>query len=398
MNASSACPAKFNSSLTILFACLSGITYGYDICVIATVLHEIKAALSMSSSTSIVAVFSVGMLFARLVGGRLADLIGRVRSLVLADVVILVAVAMMTFAHSPALLLVARAVLGAGVGLALLVGPTYLSEISPPNFRGRLITMHELCVCFGSLLGFAAKLLFPGVSWRVKLGVSAVPSLAQLLLTLALPESRPVTKAPSEGDAKFPWRATLVAALLCGAGSGCGFYAVQAFGVEILQNYLPTKSMDEISRHILPWFGLAKVLGVGVCYLVIDLMGRKAVMYASMLALIASLVVLLLAGQDASGLMGVIGCGGVIFGWALGIGTMMFLTANELLNDRYRAVGSSVALVFNSLIEIFYQFSFTSMFDFSPSLPFSLFLAYSVFALVLTRVALPETLGLALAH
>jgi MFS family permease len=349
------------------------------------------------------------MLVARLCGGRLADLFGRIKTLIIADVVILIAVGMMTFAYSPVFLLVARAILGVGVGLALLVGPTYLSEISPPNFRGRLIALHELCVCLGSLIGFAANLVFPAVSWRAKLGVSAIPSLAQLFLTFVLPESRPPKKssaADAQADAqkeRFPWRATLIAALLCGAGSGCGFYAVQAFGGELLQRFMPEKSMDEISSKILPWFGVAKLLGVGLCYLAIDLMGRKAVMYASMVVVMAAQVLLILATEqkeDATGMMGVIGCGGVIFGWALGIGTMMFLAANELLSDKYRAIGSSIAMVFNSLVEIFYQFTFKSMFDCTayPSLPFWLFLAYSAFALVLTRFALPETLGVALVH
>jgi hypothetical protein len=110
-------------------------------------------------------------------------------------------------------------------------------------------------------------------------------------------------------------------------------------------------------------------------------------------------VMVVVSGQFRdSGWLGVVGLGGVIFGWSLGLGSMTLLVSNEMLPTEYRALASSICLTLNSLVEIAYHLSFRSMLAVSSALPFSLFLAYCIFASVVTFRQVPETIGKNLDH
>mmetsp|Transcript_2475 Transcript_2475/g.2039 ORF Transcript_2475/g.2039 Transcript_2475/m.2039 type:complete len:113 (-) Transcript_2475:93-431(-) len=88
------------------------------------------------------------MLLGRLTGGILQDTFGRRIGLAIADIFIIISVSL-TWALGPiyyTLLLICRLLLGIGISLALLIGCTYLSEISPPKWRGRMVTSHELSI------------------------------------------------------------------------------------------------------------------------------------------------------------------------------------------------------------------------------------------------------------
>ena len=455
--------------LAVVFACLSGVTYGYDICVIAGALKDMTEFFEDCSQELIVACMSIGVLVSRAAGWGLADKFGRIKSLILADLFIIASILATVFTSSTEVLLTARFALGIGIGLALLVGPTYLSEISPNEYRGRLITLHELSVCIGSFLGMAASLAFPSASWQIKLGVSAIPSLAQLAMTFALPESplwligkgfseralvvrkklglkdeevlvipdmtqasvngtQPPSPKPARNltelqlspssmgslenlefsspeksaDSVKTWKflfstykvPLLVAVAVAVAGSASGFYAVQAFSVSLVLKFLPDWTEVGAARVILPIFGAAKVGGVFVCYFLIDLLGRRAVLIASLLLMaISNCLVLAAIGLEGARWVGVGGVGGIMFGWSLGVGSMMLLVANELLPTNLRAIGSSIALSATSIVEVFYHLVFPSLLENAPLVPFSLFLVYCVFAALLTLKCVPETVA-----
>ena len=420
-------------SLAVVFACLSGFTYGYDICVISAVLKDIGRDMVVVDNMMewmnelIVAAMSLGMLFSRMIGWKAADILGRIKSLVIADIFITVSVLLTIWSEDFFLFLACRLILGFGIGLALLVGPTYLSEIAPKQYRGRLITLHELCVCIGSVAGMASRFVLPSASWRLLVGLSAVPSIVQLILTVLLPESprwlamrgREVealaasTKLGIDDSSKFTqtspqglrsllkrhWKSLAISSTICNAGSACGFYAIQAFAVWAVPTFLPKLTETEVSRFILPAFGVSKLVGVVVCLFLIDLIGRRAVLLASLLVLCISHGMVLISWQFAdAGWFCVVGMGGAIFGWSLGLGSMTLLVSNEMLPTEYRALASSICLSLNSVTELIYHLTFPTMFAVSPTLPFALFFAYCAFAAVVTFRHVPETIGKSLDH
>ena len=87
----------------------------------------------------------------------------------------------------------ARFIGGLGIGISTVASPLYISEISPPNYRGRLAGMFQFNIVFGILIAFASNAILARIggdnAWRWMLGVAAVPSLIYALMCLGLPES-----------------------------------------------------------------------------------------------------------------------------------------------------------------------------------------------------------------
>jgi MFS family permease len=83
---------------------------------------------------------------------------------------------------------------GFGIGAGLAIDPLYIAEVSPSMFRGKLVSMSELAINFGILLGMAADYCFltlpEGTNWRVMIGLGLILPCVLLVMTLTImPES-----------------------------------------------------------------------------------------------------------------------------------------------------------------------------------------------------------------
>jgi MFS family permease len=82
---------------------------------------------------------------------------------------------------------------GLGIGVSSVAAPTYISEISTPRTRGRLVAMYQFNIVFGILIAFLSNYFLQGFGgdndWRWMLGVMALPSLIYTLMVLGIPES-----------------------------------------------------------------------------------------------------------------------------------------------------------------------------------------------------------------
>lgn len=81
---------------------------------------------------------------------------------------------------------------GIGVGASSVVGPMYISEISPAHSRGRLVALFQFNVVAGILIAFLSNYFLYGIveeSWRWMLGVQAIPSFLYFVLVFLVPES-----------------------------------------------------------------------------------------------------------------------------------------------------------------------------------------------------------------
>ena len=88
--------------------------------------------------------------------------------------------------------IVARFIGGLGVGISTVASPLYISEIAPPQYRGRLAGMFQFNIVFGILVAFFSNWLLGGIgenAWRWMLGVEAIPALLYSVMCLRLPES-----------------------------------------------------------------------------------------------------------------------------------------------------------------------------------------------------------------
>ena len=187
---------SFVIRLTII-STLGGLLFGYDTGVIAGALLTMPEDLGLSTGQTAIVVGILllpGAALGALLAGRVADRLGRRKTLLICGVIFLVGA--LGCALSPGYLLLAffRFFLGLGVGAAAVICPVYLAEMAPVNGRARMVTINELMIVTGQLLAFAVNALIGAVSqgqgeWRLMLGVAAIPAVGLILGMLVLPES-----------------------------------------------------------------------------------------------------------------------------------------------------------------------------------------------------------------
>ena len=176
---------RFLTKLTVI-ATLGGLLFGYDTGVISGALLYMKDDLHLSSFAEATVVSSLlfpGAALGALFGGRIADRIGRKRTLLLCACVFLVGALGCALAPTVEIMVAARIILGFGVGAASVTCPLYLAEMAPPQRRGRMVTINELMIVTGQMLAFAMNALLDHVIhdphvWRIMLAVAAVPAVA----------------------------------------------------------------------------------------------------------------------------------------------------------------------------------------------------------------------------
>lgn len=172
---------------------LGGALFGFDTGVISGALLFIKTDFGLTpfEQGAVVSALLVGAIAGALGIGRVADHVGRRGALGLEGVVFLVGTAMAVLAPNYWVLVAARLVLGLAVGAASATVPIYLSELSPTEIRGRVLTMNQLMITIGVLLAYLVNLAFaPAGNWRGMFSVAAIPAAGMVVGALwLLPES-----------------------------------------------------------------------------------------------------------------------------------------------------------------------------------------------------------------
>ncbi|KRX00110.1 Major facilitator superfamily domain, general substrate transporter [Pseudocohnilembus persalinus] len=172
---------------------IGGFLFGYDTGVISGANLYLKndfPDITDSDKEWVVSIALLGAAISSLLGGPMADKIGRKKTILIADFFFTSGALIMAISPSVAFLMVGRLIVGIGVGLAAMVVPIYLSESSPKEIRGKLVTMNTLFITAAQFLATVVCLLLKE-NWRLMLGLAGVPSLLQALGILFLPESAP---------------------------------------------------------------------------------------------------------------------------------------------------------------------------------------------------------------
>jgi len=179
------------------FAALNSINLGYDIGVNSGVgLHLQEGSLGLSDLQveGFMGAFQWASVLGALSASGVSDKVGRRGTFALASVSFIAGIAWTVGSHSFASLCGGRAVMGLGVGFGLAIDPLYIAEVSPPLFRGQLVTWSETATNVGILLGFfsgfATRNMNDDVAWRLMLSLGIVlPVVLLALVALVMPES-----------------------------------------------------------------------------------------------------------------------------------------------------------------------------------------------------------------
>ena len=186
-------------------AALGGFLFGYDTAVINGAVTAIEATFQTSASLLGLTVSSalLGSAAGALGAGWLADRFGRRPSMVLAAVLFIVSAVGSALAPRLVDLVVWRVLGGVAVGLASVLAPAYIAEISPAAMRGRTGSLQQLAIVLGIFISLLfnylivlvtadqqpTSLVGPMAAWRWMLMAEVVPALFYCLLVLRIPES-----------------------------------------------------------------------------------------------------------------------------------------------------------------------------------------------------------------
>jgi MFS transporter, PHS family, inorganic phosphate transporter len=189
-------PTRFQ--LKIMFVSGMGFfTDAYDLFVIGIVVYLLKTQWALS--TSQVSWLNSATLLASAVGavvfGRIADMLGRKRIYGYEVLILAIGAILSAFSPNYTFLIVCRIILGIGIGGDYPVSATIMSEYSGKQSRGRMVGLVFAMQGAGLIVGplIASILLASGMSsnltWRLLLGLGAIPGLAVFYLRRKIHET-----------------------------------------------------------------------------------------------------------------------------------------------------------------------------------------------------------------
>ena len=420
-------------------AALGGVLYGYDMGIIAAAIIFVKRTFSLPTFLEevVVSIVLIGAMAGALIGGAIADRIGRQTTLVWAGAIFIVGSVLAPLSPTVAVLILARAIIGVGIGFTSVTAPVYVSELAPPQSRGMLIGLYQfaltLGIAFADLVGYA---LAKEEAWRLMFGIAAIPTLFFLAVILTVPESprwllahgheknaesvllrytdavgaqqfladiREGLKTPIEQR----WSALWTPAVRRAVFIACGFTVLQQVtGINTIIYYGPQifelAGIASHSNSILATFVVAvvNVIGTVVGILLVDRVGRKPLLYVGVGGMIIALFALAYAfGRQVGSLgsLGVIAIGCLVLYiacFAFSMGAIAWILVSEVFPLRVRGRGVAVATLFSGISNFAVSLTFLSLIKAAGSAAtFALYGCMSIVTLLFVRFVVPETCG-----
>jgi SP family sugar:H+ symporter-like MFS transporter len=188
----------------VAVATIGGFLFGYDSGAVNGTQDGLRTTFSLSDAGLGFTVGSllIGCFIGAFFAGRLADIMGRRNTMMVAALLFLGGALVQGLSHSHALFVYARLAGGMAVGAASVLSPAYISEVAPASIRGRLTTIQQIMIIIGLTIAFVVNYFLAasaGVStarfwagiaaWRWMFLMQAVPAGIFLLALALIPES-----------------------------------------------------------------------------------------------------------------------------------------------------------------------------------------------------------------
>jgi MFS transporter, SP family, galactose:H+ symporter len=372
-------------------AAMGGFAFGYELAVISGALLFVRNDFGLSNleQGALVSILPLGAMAGGLLAGRLADALGRRRTLIADAVLFLAAIGLSVAAPSYAVLLAARGLVGLAVGIASSAVPLYLSELAPPHARGRLVTLNQLTITTGILVAYCVCLAFAeSESWRAMFGMGAVPAAVLLAGMLRAPETPAWLEAHGEVDAarevmlevadeaeadrmledirrslreqaQIRFRELLKSNAAPALMIGVVLAAAQQFaGINAIISYAPSimeQTGLDASNSILYSLAIAavNVAATIVSLRLIDRTGRRPLLLGSLAGMLVSLTLLGVTFEVPHGALTSwlsLACLVLyIAAFAVGIGPVFWVLVSEIFPSAARATGAAVSAAVNWL-------------------------------------------------
>ncbi|MGE8526949.1 sugar porter family MFS transporter [Chryseobacterium rhizosphaerae] len=196
-------PPTSNSNIiykATLVASVGGLLFGYDTAVISGAIGFMKIYYQLSDVMTgwVASCALLGCIVGAMYSGKLSDYVGRKKVLMLSGFLFTISSVGTAIAPNLWIFVLFRIIGGMGIGIASMLSPMYISEMSPADIRGRLISIFQLGIVSGILIIYFVNAYIAGIhneswnistGWRWMFGSGIIPSVIFVLLLLTVPES-----------------------------------------------------------------------------------------------------------------------------------------------------------------------------------------------------------------
>lgn len=416
---------------------LAGFLFGFDTVVISGADKQLQLLWNSSDSFHGWVVIS-GALWGTVLGALFAGIptnkFGRKNTLIWIGILFSLSAFGSAFSNDPITFAFFRFIGGIGVGVSTIAAPAYISEISPPERRGKLVGFYQFSLVFGILVAFLSNYMLSGLgenSWRWMVGVEGIPAIIYTLFVITVPKSprwlitqhrieeaksvlklidpdHDVDKAvaliqqddkdmvPGESIFMKKYRFPLILAFLIA-------FFNQASGINAFLYYAP-RIFEEAGLG--ESTALLSSVGIGVTNMLftllginlIDLLGRKQLMYIGSFGYIVSLSLVACAFFfEWGGLTVPIFLFIFIAAHAIGQGSVIWVFISEIFPNHLRgsgqAFGSSVHWILAAAIPAAIPYLFSTI---GAGTVFLIFTIMMILQLVWVHFMMPETKGISL--
>ncbi|MXV52296.1 sugar porter family MFS transporter [Pedobacter sp. HMF7647] len=415
---------------------LGGYLFGFDFAVISGALPFLRNTFGLTSwwEGFLTGSLALGCIAGCLVAGKISDKYGRKPGLIMAAGIFALSSLGMAFSGNLLIFIVMRFSAGIGVGMASMLSPLYIAEVSPASVRGRNVAINQLTIVIGILITNLINYFIAdqgGDVWRWMFGLGVVPSLLFLIGVIFLPESprwlikdgqnskaeailkkigsKPyadqvmtdVKSSLSAGPIKVSYRDVFAKKVRPALIIGIVLAVFQQLcGINVVFNYTSTIFQAvgaDLNRQLFETvaIGIVNLLFTLLAMWQVDKLGRKPLMLAGSFGLMLVYVVLaLLLQEKAAALWVSIFVLAAIGLYATSLAPVTWVVISEIFPNQIRGAASSVAIVCLWLAYFILVFTFPVLAEYLGTYgPFYLYSAICLFGFVFIMVKVKETKG-----
>ena len=425
-----------------IVASLGGLLSGYDTGVISGALLFINETWVLPDTLQgfLVSSVLIGAVIGAATNGVLADMFGRKKIIMATAVIFIIGSIMCAFAPNVYVLIISRIFVGFAVGIVNFVVPLYLSEISPKNLRGTLVSLYQWAITSGILFSYFINAAFAQAvyNWRWMLFAGVLPGLI-LFVGMCLMSDTPrwlvsknrddeakavfkkiepdvdsdkeiqdikTTLNSEDQDKKFKFKKWMIMPFVVGVGI---MFAQICTGINTIIYYAPTifktAGFDSNLTAIYATTGIGVVnfIMTIVAVFFTDRLGRKPLLYFGLIGVMLSLFALgtsfAFAGVLGSSLKWV-AVGSLvtyIICFAMSLGPIGWILVSEVFPLKIRGVAMSICTVSNFAFNFFVVGSFPIMLHrIGGAWTFWMFGFVSLLCIIFVYFFVPETKGISL--
>ena len=425
-------------------ASLGGLLSGFDTGVISGALLYINETWNLSDYLQGILVSSVliGAVIGAATNGILADIFGRKKIIIATAIIFILGSILCGLAPNVYVLILSRILVGLAVGIVNFVVPLYLSEVSPKQLRGTLVSLYQWAITAGILFSYIINAAFAQAvySWRWMLFAGIVPGMVLLIGMMFLSDTprwlvsknrddeakkvftkiEPDIDADEEiknikatlkpdcehADGKFKFKRWMIMPFVVGIGI---MFAQICTGINTIIYYAPTifkiAGFDSNLNAIYATTGIGVVnfLMTIIAIFFTDKLGRKPLLYCGLTGVMLSLLALGYAFQFEAMLganlkwVAVGSLVSYIVCFAFSLGPIGWILVSEVFPLKIRGLAMSICTVSNFAFNFFVVGSFPILINrLGGAVTFCGFAAVSLLCIIFVFFFVPETKGISL--